>query len=168
MRSDLGDIIADLFHRIETVERRISNQTRYGVVTEVKAGEGVARVKLNEDEETGKPFLTGWLPWTTPACGALKVNMPPSVGQQVAVRSESGDLTDAVIDMALRSDANPLPDAKPGEAVFKTGKTTFKITGDSVEINTPSHKVNSKAIDFKKNEDTAPKPPGSFDGVPMS
>lgn len=167
MRSDLGDIIADIYHRIETVERRISNQTRYGVVTEVDAAKRVARVKLNEDED-GKPFLTGWLPWTTPACGSLKVNMPPSVGQQVAVRSESGDLTDAVIDMSLRSDANPLPDAKPGEAVFVSGKTTFKITPQGIESTGPTFKVNSKAIDFKKNEDTAPKPPGSFDGVPMS
>ena len=39
-------------------------------------------------------MITGWIPWAEPAAGANKTHNPPSVGQQVQILSESGDLYD--------------------------------------------------------------------------
>lgn len=141
MRTDLPDIIADLYHRIADLERRRQNARRTGTVESVDAAKGVARVRLNEDPKTGKPYITAEIPWKTPSVGATKVNIPPSVGQQVEVVSESGDMTDAVIDHSVRSNANPLPGAKPGEAIVTTGETTLFITGSKIRAATGTFEI---------------------------
>ena len=133
MRSDLPDIVADLYHRIAELERRHQNRRRTGTVAEVNAAEGWARVKLGEDAE-GKPFLSPKIPWQMPAMGATKVNIPPSVGQQVEVVSETGDMTDGIINNSLRSNDNPQPDAQPGETVLTTGDTRIFVAPGEVRI----------------------------------
>jgi len=137
MRTDLPDIMADVFNRLAELERRQQNRSRKGKVVEVNAAEGWARVELNKDPKTGKPFLSPKIPWQMPAMGATKVNIPPSVGQQVEVVSESGDLTDAVINNSLRSNANPQPDANPGDGVITTGDTRIFFSGSEVRIKSP-------------------------------
>lgn len=156
MRSDLSDIIAELFHRIADLERRVQNKKRPGTVAEIDAAKGLARVKLSEDPATGKAYLTDWVPWKMPAMGATKVNIPPSVGQQVFVESESGDLTDAVIDNALRSNENPQPDAEPGEGVITTGSTRIFFSGSQVRIKSETIVLDgevhiSKSLDVAQN-----------------
>lgn len=141
MRTDLPDIIADLYHRLADLERRQQNARRTGTIESVDPDRGVARVRLNEDAKDGKPYLTAEIPWKMPSNGAVSVNIPPSVGQQVDVVSESGDLTDAMIDASLRSDANPLPGAKPGEAILTTGDTTLFITGSKIRAVTGTFEV---------------------------
>lgn len=137
MRTDLPDIIAELFHRIAVLERQRQNARRTGTVESVDPEKGVARVRLNEDPNTGKPYLTAEIPWKMPSNGAVSVNIPPSVGQQVDVVSENGDLTDAVIDASLRSTANPLPGATPGDGVVTTGQTRIFFNGSEVRITSP-------------------------------
>ncbi|TRD16963.1 phage baseplate assembly protein V [Palleronia caenipelagi] len=100
--AELAHIIDDLRRRISELERRIRSQSRTGVVTEVNAAEGLARVRLLDGEI---PFVTGWIPWEEPAAGANRTHLPPSVGQQVRINSESGDLYDASIQASLNSDA---------------------------------------------------------------
>jgi phage baseplate assembly protein V len=115
MRSDLPDLVADLYERLATLERRLANQRRKGTIHEVDTAKKVARVSLGESAD-GKLVLSPWVPWQAPAMGAFKINIPPSVGEQVTIESDSGDMTDAVINNSLRSNANPMPDAKSGEA----------------------------------------------------
>lgn len=134
MRTWWSDIIADLFHRVEDLERRYQSHRRTGTVHEVDAAKGLARVKLGEDHKTGRPYLSPWMPWTMPAMGAAKVNIPPSVGQQVELVSETGDLTDGVINASLRSNDNPQPDAQPGEGVITSGSTRIFFDGNTVRI----------------------------------
>lgn len=75
-------------------------------------------------------MLTGWLPWTEPASGANKTHNPPSVGQQVTINSESGDLTDARIGAALPSEGNPRPSAKGDDYVLaQVGATKIIVSG---------------------------------------
>lgn len=148
MRTDLADIIADLFHRIADVERRMQSNRRTGTIAEVDPDKGIARVKLGEDPKTGKPYLSPWVPWKMAAMGATKVNMPPSVGQQVEIVSESGDLTDAIIDGSLRSNDNPLPGAKPGEGHITTGSTAIFFSGETVRITTPHYRVEAGKVEF--------------------
>lgn len=114
MRTDLADHIADLYKRIAALEQRFANQRRKGTIAEVDTDKGMARVKL-ADGADGKPVLSPWVPWQTPAMGAMKWNIPPSVDEQVTIESDSGDMTDGVIANSLRSNANPQPGAKPGE-----------------------------------------------------
>lgn len=137
MRSDWADVMANLFDRVAELERRVQNKKRMGTIAEVDAAKGLARVKLSEGPD-GKPFLSPWVPWKMPAMGATKINIPPSVGQQVDVVSESGDLADGVIDNALRSNDNPLPDAQPGESVITTGSTKIYFGPDAVRIESPT------------------------------
>ncbi len=151
MRTDLDDIVADLFHRLAEVERRQANHRRPGTVTEVDADKGLARVKLSEDPETGKPFLTPLIPWKMAAMGATKINIPPSVGQQVDVVSETGDLTDATIESSLRSDANPMPAAKPGEGHITSGQTSIFWSGDKFLVKTPHYRVEAGKVEYQKS-----------------
>ncbi len=124
---DIDEIINDLRRRISELERINRFQARTGVVEEVDAAKGLARVRL-QDGDT--PFLTGWLPWEEAAAGANKTHIPPSVGQQVRLSSESGDLTDASIQASLNSDANGRPSQAGDEFVLlQVGKAVIKATG---------------------------------------
>ncbi|WP_200962390.1 phage baseplate assembly protein V, partial [Pseudovibrio sp. POLY-S9] len=98
MSQDLPDLIAELHFEVAEIKRRLASRTREGVISEVDAAKGKARVRLTDSDT---PMLTGWLPWTEPASGANKTHNPPSIGQQVSLTSESGDLTDARIGSAL-------------------------------------------------------------------
>lgn len=154
----LPEIIDDLRRRVSELERRIRSQSRTGVVTEVNAGKGVARVKLQDGDQ---PFLTGWIPWEEPAAGANKTHIPPSVGQQVKLYSESGDLHDASIQGSLNSDANGRPSgagdeyvlASVGAAsvtisgggatmVLKVGASTMTMTDGGIALNAPRIDLN--------------------------
>lgn len=148
MRTSWDDIIADLFHRLEDVERRVHGGRRTGTIHEVDAAKGLARVKLGEDPETGDPYLSRWAPWKMPAMGDVKVNIPPTVGQQVEVVSETGDMTDLVIDSSLRSNANPLPAAQPGEGVITRGDTTIFFDDGNVRITTGTVTITAGLVDI--------------------
>ena len=128
----LPEIIDDLRRRVAELERRIRSQSRTGVVTEVDAARGLARVKLQGDDA---PFVTGWIPWEEPAAGANKTHMPPSAGQQVKLYSESGDLHDASIQGSLNSDANGRPSTAGDEYVLASvGLASVTISGGGASM----------------------------------
>ncbi|KZL05982.1 phage baseplate assembly protein V [Pseudovibrio sp. Ad26] len=127
MSQDLPDLIAELHFEVAEIKRRLASRTREGVISEVDAAKGKARVRLTDSDT---PMLTGWLPWTEPASGANKTHNPPSIGQQVSLTSESGDLTDARIGPALPSDDNPRPSAKGDDHVLaQVGATKIIVSG---------------------------------------
>lgn len=128
----LPEIIDDLRSRVSELERRIRSQSRTGVVEHVDPAKGLARVRLQDGDA---PFLTGWIPWEEPAAGANKTHNPPSVGQQVKVYSESGDLHDASIQGSLNSDANGRPSGAGDEYVLASvGAASVKITGGGASM----------------------------------
>ncbi len=131
--NSLERIVAEQMHRIEELERKLENRTRTGTVHEVDAAKGLARVKIDEDKD-GKPVLSPWIAWKEPAMGAIKTHFPPEVGEQVKITSESGDITDAVIDYSLPSNANARPHDKGREGVITIGDTRIHFTGDVVNI----------------------------------
>lgn len=145
----LPEIIDDLRRRVTELERRQRAQLRTGVIEEVDAGNGVARVRLQDGPEG--PFLTGWIPWAEPSAGANKTHNPPTVGAQVQLTSESGDLHDAVIQGSLNSDANGRPSssgdvttiakigdievtAAGGAFTVKAGGVTVTFSGDGLAV----------------------------------
>ncbi|MEH6521222.1 phage baseplate assembly protein V [Sulfitobacter sp.] len=122
----LPEQLDDMRRRLAALERRIGSQGRTGVVTEVDAVNGFARVQLTEGDA---PMLTGWIPWVEPAAGANKTHNPPSVGQQVEIKSESGDLHDATIQGSLNSASNGRPSGASDEFVLlSVGSASIKAT----------------------------------------
>lgn len=130
--ADFHGIINDLRRRVADLERRQRAQTRTGVIDQVDPAQGRARVRLQDGE---KPFLTGWLPWEEAAAGSMKTHNPPSVGQQVRLFSESGDLTDATIQGSLNSDANARPSGAGDEYILASvGGASITISGGGASM----------------------------------
>lgn len=134
MGSSFLNRFVELERKVAEADRRARNRKRTGTITEVDNAKGLARVKITEED--GKPFITGWLPWKEMSAGGTSSHIPPTVGQQVDAISESGDLTDGVIDFSTHSNANPRPHDGP-EAVIvhgglrmTLGDGTFEIIGD--------------------------------------
>ncbi|MGB0966629.1 MAG: phage baseplate assembly protein V [Halocynthiibacter sp.] len=130
----MAETIDDLRRRISDLERRIGSQSRTGVIADVDAENGLARVRLTDGAE---PMLTGWIPWVEASAGANKTHNPPSTGQQVEITSESGDLHDASIQGSLNSDANGRPSSAGDEFVLlSVGAAKISVTagGDTLSI----------------------------------
>lgn len=130
--------MADLAFRIADLERRARNRERTGEIVSVDHAAGLATVRFSAQD--GKPFEGPPMPWAEIASGGIKSHIPPTVGEQVKVRSESGDLGDGIIDMSVPSTANPRPHDGP-EAVITKGSSRIQIGDDVVEMTTPRLKV---------------------------
>lgn len=113
---DIVQMIPWLAREKAEQERRNRNRNRIGVITEVDPARGRARVRLGETGD--RPFVTGWIPWQEQSAGTARTHWPPTIGQQVRVQSESGDLTDAEIVISMPSDARPRPSQKGDERVL--------------------------------------------------
>lgn len=131
--SDLPGIIADLYREVGEIKRRVRNRKRTGTVTEVDHKKGLARVKFSEPG--GEAYIGPWMPWGEVASGGTKSHIAPTVGEQVNVISESGDLTDGEISMSVPSNANPRPHDGPepvityGDTRLQINKNEFTFTG---------------------------------------
>ncbi len=129
---DFASIIDAFRGRLSELERRLGSISRTGVVTEVDAANGVARVKLTGGNQ---PLVTGWIPWEEASAGANKTHNPPSVGQQVRINSETGDLYDAIIQGSLNSDANGRPSGAGDEHILASvGEATVALRSGGAEI----------------------------------
>lgn len=137
--------VLDLYEKIAELERRNRNRKRSGVIKEIDLEKGRARVELSKQK--GMPFLTDWLPWKEIAAGGIKTHIPPTVGEEVDVLSENGDLTDAIIDMSIPSTDNPRPH-DGAEAVITKGDTRIEIADDAVTITTNVATVNADTINL--------------------
>ena len=153
----LDAIFIDLARRVGELERRLHNQSRTGVVAHVNAAEGTARVRLLDSDP---PFLTGWIPWEEPAAGANKTHNPPSVGQQVKVYSESGDLHDASIQGSVNSNDNGRPSGQADQYILNQvgaasitisdggGMMELKVGASSVTLTAGGITLNAPRIDL--------------------
>ncbi|CDZ43095.1 Phage-related baseplate assembly protein V [Neorhizobium galegae bv. officinalis] len=128
---DLPGQIADLYHRIAEVERRGRNRKRTGTIAEVDLEKGLYRVELSK--QSGKPYLTGWLKTRQMGAGGVKIDVLLSKGEQVDVVSESGDLTDAQIDLSTYSAENARENSDTPFHI-KIGDTVIAVSGSSAII----------------------------------
>lgn len=142
----LPEQMADLYRRVAELERRARNRKRTGTVSEVDHAKGLARVKIAHVE--GREYLSPWLPWKEVASGGIKSHIPPTVGEQVTVVSENGDLTDAEIDMSIPSNANPRPHDGP-EAVITKGQVRITISDDETLVQSPNVRVEAESVDVE-------------------
>ncbi len=140
---DLTDFMTDVYQRLAELERRARNRKRTGTVSEVDHKKGLARVKISEPGAV--PYIGPWMPWKEIAAGDIKTHIPPSVGQQVTVVSESGDLTDGEIDMSIPSTANARPHDGP-EAVMTKGSVRIEVSDDRAKVKAPKVLVESDDV----------------------
>lgn len=126
------DVITDLYHRIAEIERRARNRKRTGTVVEGPDDKGRYRVKISE--QGGTPYLSPWVKPKTYAAGGVKMDVVYTVGEQVDLVSESGDLTDAVIEMSTYSEANARENTDNVPLHIKIGSTVIQAGGDGVTI----------------------------------
>lgn len=141
--TSLEDVLGWLAYRAAEQDRRARSRTRMGKVVEVNAPEGWARVQLTEGGDY-PPLLTGKIPWKEQAMGAMRTHFPPSVGQQVRVVSENGDLTDAEIDMSIPQESTPRPSQSGEEYVLAdVGGTRIVVTGEKLLIETGDVQINA-------------------------
>lgn len=149
--NDIGGMFAHLSREIDDLKRRNRGRVREGKVSAVNYGAGLYRVDL------GGGFMSPWLPVEALSSGDLRIQGEPVVGQTVTVRSESGDLTDAVIALSSFSGANVRPHDKGGELVIDVGgtritatatKLTLASNGSSIELDAAGIRAVGARIDL--------------------
>lgn len=124
--------IVELAARIAELERRFSGMMRHGTVEEVDSFRHRVRLKFGTDVE-GKSFLSPWIPYAQIA-GALKIHMPPSIGQQFTLMASAGDWQQAVAVPFTWSNQNPAPSESGDENVLTLGNVRVTLKDGRVEI----------------------------------
>lgn len=111
---------------IADLTRRLANIVRIGTVATVDTSHCFATVTIGN-------ITTRPLPWLTIAAGSDRTWRAPSVGEQVLILSQSGDLNNGVILCGIYTDAKPAPDNDEGNwtLVFRDGATIRYKTFDS-------------------------------------
>ncbi|MBD8556905.1 phage baseplate assembly protein V [Rhizobium sp. CFBP 8762] len=127
----LPDQLADLYSRVNEIERRARNRKRTGTIAEVDHEQGKYRVMLSSPN--GKPYLSPWIRSRSLGAGGVKIDVLLTKGEQVDVVSESGDLTDAVIDMSTYSNANARENTS-SPLHIKIGDTVFAADGGALTL----------------------------------
>ena len=140
---DLANQFSDIYRRLAELERRARNRKRTGTVSEVDHKKGLARVRISEPG--GTPYVGPWMPWKEIAAGDIKTHIPPSVGQQVTVVSESGDLTDGEIDMSIPSTGEPAP-ARWAGSCRDEGSVRIEVADDLATVTAPKVIVKSPSV----------------------
>ena len=124
--------IVELAARIAELERRFSGMMRHGTVEEVDQSKHRIRLKLGTDVE-GKPFLSPWIPYAQFA-GALKVHVPPAIGQQFTLMAPAGDWQQSVAVPFTWSNQNPAPSESGEENVLTFGDIRVTMKDGRLEI----------------------------------
>lgn len=126
--------LVELASRIAEVERRLSGIMRHGTVAEVDPEAQRVRLDFGPAHGGTGRFLSPWVPYSQ-FSGALKIHTPPTVGQQFAAMSPSGDFQQAVAVPLTHSTANPSPSTAGDANVVTYGNVSMTLQDDLVEIN---------------------------------
>ncbi len=130
--------MVEIAFRLAELERRARNRNRTGTVVSVDHAAGKAVVRFSD--QAGRPYEGPAMPWKEVAAGGIRSHIPPSVGEQVTVTSESGDLGDGIIDLSVPSTAHPRPHDGP-EAVITLGGSRIQIGDAAIELTTPTLRI---------------------------
>lgn len=128
----LVNLLRSIYTRIGELERRVAGQEMRGKVTDVDPEKALVRVEVGKDDD-GNPVKSPWVPYKQMA-GALKIHSPPSVGQTMAIRSETGDVEQGIAEAFHWSDDNPANSTAGDAHKLTFGNVTIDLTGDSVVL----------------------------------
>jgi len=101
--------MSELHFTVAELERRLLNIVRFGTVASVNTSSKTCRVKLNDT------LTTGDLPWAVRRAGRVRTASAPSVGEQVTVIAPAGELSQAVVFLAIYQSAFDAPSTDPDD-----------------------------------------------------
>lgn len=130
--TDITDLFVALFDRVGSLERRTTGQNWRGKVSHVDPKKGTARIILGQDED-GNDVLSPWTPYAQTA-GALKVHTPPTVGQQMEMQGQGGDMESASLRPLHWWNDNKAPSEKGDENVLTFGHFKAELRGDDMML----------------------------------
>lgn len=139
----LANHIEELGFKVSEIERRERNRRRKGKIAEISDDKSKYRVELSQQD--GKPYLTPWIKARTLSAGGVKIDVLYSVGEQVDVVSESGELSDAQIDFSTYSDENARENSDTPFHI-KIGDTVIEATGGLVKVTAAKVIVQSDSV----------------------
>jgi len=133
-------------------ERRINNVINLGIATDVNYDDATCRVEIDGNK-------TDWLPFGAARMGNVKIWNPPSVGEQVMVVSENGEIDTAVVTNSFDYDSHPMPSRNPSSiemhckdgAIFSYDHDAHKLDvrlPNASTTNVKSNVVNVSADDI--------------------
>jgi phage baseplate assembly protein gpV len=103
--------LLEVLTRVAELERKLDSIFRHGPVHERKKIEGrwFVRLKIGGTEQA--PFLSPWIPYSSPNGGpqGLNLHRVPSQGEQLTLLSPAGDFRQAVAVPLFWSDDHPAP-----------------------------------------------------------
>ncbi|MFJ2988334.1 phage baseplate assembly protein V [Collimonas sp. NPDC087041] len=114
--------------------RLLLNLIRFGTIADIDYDIQRVRVRVGGN-------LTTWRPWITLRAGDAQSWFPPSLGEQVIVLSPEGELTNAVILLALYSDKSGPPSTNPAH------HTTRYVDGTVVQYDSTTHTLSATLPD---------------------
>lgn len=145
---DIEPLFRSAFSKLQEHDRRLAGTMVRGKVTEVNASEAWVRMEIGKDAD-GQPVLSPKVPYKQTA-GALKLHNPPSVGQTMSIRSDSGDIEQGIAEPFHWSDDNEATstdgeahkltfgnvtvDLKDGQLKFAIGGTTIDVTESGATV----------------------------------
>lgn len=149
--ADFPDMIRDIYNRLAEQDRRLSGMRRTGTVADINYDEGLARVEIGKDPVTGEPMLSPWVPWEEPTMGDIRWHIPPKLGEQVRLNSDTGDIADARIAVGstpsndfkrphnkggehVRTVGNFRQLEKDGQSRLSVGDASIDVTPDKITI----------------------------------
>ena len=103
--------ILELLTRVAELERKLDSMFRHGPVHERKKIEKRWFVRLKVGGTDEKPFLSPWIPYSSPNGGpqGLNVHRVRAKGEQLTMLSPAGDFRQAVATSLFWSDDHPPP-----------------------------------------------------------
>ena len=141
--SAVTEVFRAIFERLQEHERRLGGAEMKGKATHVDPAKQLFRMEIGKDED-GQPVLSPWRPYKQTA-GAMKFHNPPSVGQPMVLRSETGDIDQGTGEPFHWNDDNKTPSTdgdthkmtfgsvtitiEPGRVTVDVGGTGIYITG---------------------------------------
>ncbi len=97
------------------IQRQARNAVRKGSIAEIDLAHGLCRVAIGDDDNADEGLTTNWIPWLSPAAGAVREWRVPTVGEQVMLLCPMGDPAQGVALCGFFSDAFPAPSAAGAE-----------------------------------------------------
>lgn len=100
--------------------RQFQNLASIGTVIAVDASAWKMRLQIDENE-------TDWIPIPAMAAGAVTIWRCPSLGEQFSVAAQGGELTSAIPQVSIFSEAFPPPSTDPNEVFVQLGEHAFSV-----------------------------------------
>jgi phage baseplate assembly protein gpV len=140
--------LLEVLTRVAELERKLDSMFRHGPVHERKKIEGRWFVRLKVGGTGDEPFLSPWIPYSSPNGGpqGLNVHRVPAEGEQLTMLSPAGDFRQAVATSLFWSDDHPPPSEDEDAVTITHPKFRLDLKDGTLKIET------SENVDIKSNQ----------------